>query len=159
MHVAGLLDGVFGRRSLAVASAILVVCLALVAVGVVMIARLVIAIEVVAAIVVPVPAHSFVNEMLELVVIARLKLVAKLATSCLADLVLALLLERTIANPRVVDVLKILRESHERFIAESASASDILRAIRLVKAHVEPLNLLSSVGARDVSLGEKLDNS
>jgi hypothetical protein len=42
MQMAGLLGGTFGRRSLAVASVILVVCLALVAVGGV-IARLVIA--------------------------------------------------------------------------------------------------------------------
>jgi hypothetical protein len=52
-----------------------------------------------------------------------------------------------------------LRKGCERFIAEPASASDVLRAIRLVKAHVKPLNLQSSVGARDVSLGEKLRNS
>ena len=108
MHVAGLLGGAFGRRNLAVASAILVVCLALIAVGVVTIARLVIAIEVVVAIVVPIAAHLFVDEMLEFVVIARLKLVAKLATSCLADLVLALLLKRAIANPRVVNTFEVL---------------------------------------------------
>jgi hypothetical protein len=52
-----------------------------------------------------------------------------------------------------------LRKGCERFIAEPASASDVLRAIRLVKAHVKPLNLQSSVGACNVSLGEKLRNS
>jgi hypothetical protein len=52
-----------------------------------------------------------------------------------------------------------LHKGCERFIAEPASALDVLREIRLVKAHVKPLNLQSSVGARDVSLGEKLCNS
>jgi hypothetical protein len=94
MQMAGLLGGTFGRRSLAVASAILVVRLVLVAVGGV-IARLVIArlvIDVV-AIVLPVAARPFVGDMLEFVVIARLKLVAVITTSCLADLVLTLLLK------------------------------------------------------------------
>ncbi len=158
MHVAGLLGGTFSR-SLAVASAILVVCLALVAVEGVTIARLVIAIEVVVAIVLPVAAHSLVDNTLEFVVIARLKLVAKLTTSCLADLVLAFPLKRAIANPRVVNTFEVLRKGCERFIEESASASDVLRAIRLVKAHVKPLNLQSSVGACDVSFGEKLHDS
>jgi hypothetical protein len=84
MHVAGLLGGAFGR-SLAVASAILVVHLALVVVEGVTIARLVIASDVVVAIASPVAARSLVGNMLEFLVIARLKLVAILTTSCLAE--------------------------------------------------------------------------
>ena len=158
MHVAGLLSGTFGR-SLAVASTILVVRLALVAVEGLTITRLVIASQIVVAIALPIAAHSLVGNMLEFVVIARLKLVAILTTSCLADLVLALPLKRAIANPRIVNTFEVLRKGCERFIAEPASASDVLRAIRLVKAHVKPLNLQSSVGACNVSLGEKLRNS
>ncbi len=68
MHVAGLLGGAFGM-SLAVASAILVVRLALVAVEGVTIARLVIASQVVVAIALPIAVHSLVGNMLEFVVV------------------------------------------------------------------------------------------
>jgi hypothetical protein len=114
MQVAGLLGGTFGR-SPAIASAILVVHLALVAVGGVVIARLVIAVEVVVAIVSPVAVCSFIDNILEVI-----------TTSCLADLVFAFLLKRAVANPRVVDALKILREGRERLIAKSVSALDVL---------------------------------
>ena len=67
MHVIGLLGGAFGR-SLAVASTILVICLALVG----MIASLVIASEIVVMIASPAATRSFVGNMLEFVVIAQL---------------------------------------------------------------------------------------
>jgi hypothetical protein len=97
--------------------------------------------------------------MLELVVIARLKLVAVITTSCLANLFLALLLKRAIVNPQVVNTFEVLRKGRERFIAKPASALDVLRAIRLMKAHIEPLNLQSSVGFCEISLRKEFRNS
>jgi len=58
-----------------------------------------------------------------------------------------------------VNTLEILRESRERFINESASALDVLRAITLVKAHVKPLNLQSRVGGCKIFRGKEFRES
>ncbi len=139
MYVAGLLGETFGR-SRAVVSASFFACLALIAV-----ARLVIASGVAIAIASPTVVRLFFGNALEFVVVTRLKLVAVVTTSGLADLVVALFLERSVGNPRVMNTLEILREGRERFVNKSASASDVLQAIRLVKARVKPLNLQSRV--------------
>ena len=68
-------------------------------------------------------------------------------------------LERSIGNLRGVNTLEILRESRERFINESASALDVLRAITLVKAHVKPLNLQSRVGGCKIFRGKEFRES
>ena len=94
--------------SLAAVSTILVVRLALVAVGG-MITRLVIVNEVVVAIALPAAVHSFVGNTPKLVMIAQLKLVAVITTSCLEDLVLALLLKQAVVRLRVINTFEVLR--------------------------------------------------
>ena len=81
MYVARLLGETF-ERSLAVVSASFFACLALIAV-----ARLVIASGVAIAIASPTVVRSFVGDALELVMVTRLKLVAVITASGLADLV------------------------------------------------------------------------
>jgi hypothetical protein len=95
IHMAGLLGGSFGR-SLAVASANLVICLAL---GVVdPLARLTAAIVVVAVVPPAVLTLLAVRKTLELVVISSLQLVTILLMSTCADLLFTLLLEQAIAH-------------------------------------------------------------
>ena len=149
MYVARLLGETF-ERSLAVVSASFFACLALIAV-----ARLVIASGVAIAIASPTVVRLFFGNALEFVVVTRLKLVAVVTTSGLADLVVALFLERSVGNPRVMNTLEILREGRERFVNKSASASDVLQAIRLVKARVKPLNLQSRVGGCEIARGKE----
>jgi len=153
MYVAGLLGETYGR-SLMVVSASFFACLALIAV-----ARLVIASGFAIAIASPTVVCLFVSDALEFVVVMQLKLVAVVTTSRLADLVAVFFLDHSVNNPRVVNTLKILRKSRERFVNESASASDVLRAITLVKAHVKPLNLQSRVGGCEISRGKEFRDS
>ena len=153
IYVAGLLGETFGR-SLAVVSASFFACLALIAV-----ARLVFASGVAIAIALPTVVRLFVGNALEFVVVTQLMFVVVVTTSGLADLVVALFLERSIGNPRVMNTLEILREGREHFVNKSASASDVLRAIRLVKARVKPLNLQSRVGGCEISRGKEFRDS
>jgi len=68
------------------------------------------------------------------------------------NLVLALLLKQAIVNPHVVNTFEVMRKGREHFIVKPASALGVLRAIRLMKDHIEPLNLQSSVGFCKISL-------
>ena len=83
MYMAGLLGETFGR-SLAVVSVSFFACLMLIAV-----ARLDIVSGVAIAIALPTVVRSFVGDALELVMVTRLKLVAVITASGLADLVVA----------------------------------------------------------------------
>jgi len=85
--------------------------------------------------------------------------VAVVTTSGLVDLVVVLLLERSVDNLRIVNALEILRESRERLVNESAPAWDVLQVITLVKAHVKPLNLQSRVGGCEISHEKEFRNS
>jgi len=139
MYVAGLLGETFG----------IFACLTLIAV-----ARLVIASGVAIAIALLTVVCSFVGDALEFVVVMQLKLVAVVTTSGLADLVVALLLERSVDNPRIVNTLEILRKSRERFRTYSERS-----LLCLVKAHVKPLNLQSSIGGCEISCGKEFRDS
>ncbi len=73
-----------------------------------------------------------------------------------SDLLVASLTERSVADSRVKNALKIFHESQQSLVAELASTAEVFRAIAAMETRVKPLNLQCSVGGLDVSLGEHL---
>ena len=56
------------------------------------------------------------------------------------------LLSEAVGHLHVVDVVKILSNGLEGFVAETLSALKVLVAVLLMKLHVEPLNFECAVG-------------
>jgi hypothetical protein len=89
--------------------------------------------------------------MANLVVVALRHLVAEFALGAKLDLFRSLLGERAIGHLRVVDVVEILADGRECFVAETSSALEVLIAVLLVEGHIKPLNFECVVGPRHVA--------
>ncbi len=93
------------------------------------------------------------QEPLELIPVALFEHVAKLVLGSRTKLLVVLPLYQAIADTSKKNALEVLGESQQCLIAELALAADVLGSIQAMERHVEPLNLKSSVGWRNISLG------
>ena len=98
--------------------------------------------------VVIVASVALIRKIVNLVVVAlcHRHLVAEFAFRTKLDLFLMLLCEQAVGHLQVVDVVEILGDSLEYFVAEASSALEVPGAILLMKQHVEPLNFECVIG-------------
>ncbi len=92
-----------------------------------------------------------IRKIANLVVVALHHLVAEFVFHAKLDLLLTLLCKRANSHLRVVDVVEILGDGLECFVAESSSALEVPGAVLLMKRHIKPLNLECVVGRGHVS--------
>ncbi len=81
------------------------------------------------------------------------ELVAKLALGSRTKLLVILPLYQAIADTSKKIALEVLGKSLQCLVAELAPAADLLHLIHTMKRHVEPLNLKSGIGWKNISLG------
>ncbi len=96
------------------------------------------------------------QEPLELLPVTLFELVAKLMLGSRTKLLVVLPLYQAIAGTSKKNALKVLGESLQCLVAELAPVADVLRLIQVMERHIKPLNLKSSVGWRNISLGLEL---
>jgi hypothetical protein len=97
----------------------------------------------VAAIVMPV---ALIREVANLVVVLLHHFVAEFRFGVKLDLFLTLLCEQAIGHLRVEDILEVLGNGLEFFVAEALFALEVPCTVLLVKRHVKPLNFECVVG-------------
>ena len=89
---------------------------------------------------------ALIRKIANLVVVALRHLVAEFVFCTKLDLLLTLLRERAVGHLQVVDVVEILGDGLECFVAEASSALEVPGAVLLMKGRVEPLNFECVVG-------------
>jgi hypothetical protein len=86
------------------------------------------------------PVTSFCH-VVDLLIKLLAKLMMHIASDVLLDLAFTLLMQRSICNLRIVDVLKVLSEWLERLFNKTPTAFHVLGPVFLMERHVEPLKL------------------
>ena len=89
---------------------------------------------------------ALIHEFANIVVIALHHFVAEFAIGTKLNLLLTLLCEQAVSHLQVVDVVEILEDGLEGFIAEALSTLEVPVVVLLMKQHVETLNFECVVG-------------
>ena len=97
----------------------------------------------VAAIGVPV---MLIREVANLIIVALHHFVAKFVFGMKLNLFLTLLCEQAVSHVRVEDILEVLGDGLQFFVAEALSTLEVPCTVLLVKPHVKPLNFECAIG-------------
>ena len=89
---------------------------------------------------------ALICKIANLVIVVLPHLMAKFTFCAKLDLLLTLLREQAVGHLQIVDVVEILGNGFECFVAEALSALEVPGAVLLMKRHVEPLNFECVVG-------------